>query len=72
MTDGGVSKGLLRGKYRYGRARGQKAGRKKRQPGRRGDNMQVPGTWEAGNVGIKNPDLIRVSVSDLEWLIRMI
>lgn len=55
MTDGGVSKGLLRGKYRYGRARGAEGRAEKEAAWKEGDNMQVPGTWEAGNVGIKKP-----------------
>lgn len=49
----------------------------RRQGGKRG-SLEGGGQYAStrylggGNVGIKTPDLIRVSVSDLEWLIRMI
>lgn len=58
--DGWWGFGLLKRKYRYGRARGRKAAWK-------GVMQVVPGTWEGGKVGIKT-DLMRVSVSDLEGL----
>lgn len=44
---------------------------KKRQPGKKGGHAKylVPGMRVT--LELKNPDLMRVSVSDLEWLVIM-